>query len=205
VKPSVEDSQRRYEARSLRMWWTPDKGMLHLHGQFPDVMGAKLEATINRLTERTKPAKGQPWASLEHRAADSLVGMCDAVDVAEQVETPTLAAKPLLMIQIPEKGPAEIAGIPLADAVVEQLRANASIEPVLVDDAGVPVGVGTRTPGLSPKVIRAVLLRDGHCRCGNCEIRYGLHAHHLRPKSWAAPTRSRTSRRSACRPAITRC
>jgi hypothetical protein len=37
---------------------------------------------------------------------------------------------------------------------------------------------------LSPKIIRAVLLRDGHCRCGNCNLTYGLHAHHLRPRSW---------------------
>ena len=29
-----------------------------------------------------------------------------------------------------------------------------------------------------------MLLRDGHCRCGNCDLRYGLHAHHLRPRSW---------------------
>jgi hypothetical protein len=184
VKPSVEDSQRRYEARSLRMWWTPDKAMLHLHGQFPDVMGAKLEATINRLAERSKPPKGQRWDSFEHRAADSLVGMSDAVEVAEKVETPTLASKPVLMVEVPQDGPAEIAGIPLADAVVEQLRANAAIEPLLVDDHGVPIAVGTRTSGMSPKIIRAVLLRDGHCRCGNCEVRYGLHVHHLRPRSW---------------------
>jgi hypothetical protein len=52
------------------MWWTPDKAMLHLHGQLPDVMGAKLEATINRLAERSKPPKGQRWDSFEHRAAD---------------------------------------------------------------------------------------------------------------------------------------
>ena len=37
---------------------------------------------------------------------------------------------------------------------------------------------------LSPKTARAVLLRDGHCRCGNCELRYGLQVHHLRPRSW---------------------
>ena len=106
------------------------------------------------------------------------------MEVAEQVETPTLAAKPVLVVQVPEEGSAEVAGIPLADAVVEQLRANASMEPVLVDDDGLAVAVGTRTSGLSPKVVRAVLLRDGHCRCGNCEVRYGLHVHHLRPRSW---------------------
>ena len=32
--------------------------------------------------------------------------------------------------------------------------------------------------------MRAVLLRDSHCRCGNCEVRYGLQVHHLRPRSW---------------------
>jgi hypothetical protein len=49
-KPSVADSQARYAVRSFRMWWTPDHGMLHLHGQLPDVMGANVEATITKLT-----------------------------------------------------------------------------------------------------------------------------------------------------------
>ncbi len=176
--------QARYAARSVRMWWTADKTMLHLHGQLPDVLGVKVEATINRMTDRAKPVKGQPWDSHEHRAADALVGMCDAVEVAERIESPRLAAKPLLVVEVTKDGPAEIAGIPLADAVVEQLRANAGIEPMLVDDDGSPVAVGKRTSGLSPKVIRAVLLRDGHCRCGNCDVRYGLQIHHLRPRSW---------------------
>ena len=110
--------------------------------------------------------------------------MCDAVEIAEQLESPTLASKPLFVVQVPATGPAEIAGIPLADAVVEQLRASASIEPVLVDENGVAVAVGKRTAGLSPKIARAVLLRDGHCRIPGCEIRYGLHVHHLRPRSW---------------------
>jgi hypothetical protein len=29
-----------------------------------------------------------------------------------------------------------------------------------------------------------VLVRDGHCRCGNCDLRYGLQVHHLRPRTW---------------------
>ncbi len=68
--------------------------------------------------------------------------------------------------------------------MVEQLRANADIEPVLLDHAGAPIAVGKRTSALSPKIARAILLRDGHCRCGDCEVRYGLQIHHLRPKSW---------------------
>jgi hypothetical protein len=181
-KPSLEDSQARYQARSLKMWWSHDKSMLHLHGEFPDQLGVKVEATIKRLTEQRKPVKGCPWASFEHRAADAMGQMCDAVEVAEQLETPTLARKPLLQVQVPPHGPAEIAGIPLADAIVEQLRANADVEPVLVDEHGAPVVVGKCTSGLSPKLARAVLVRDGHCRCGECDVRYGLQIHHLRRK-----------------------
>ena len=104
----------RYEARSLKMWWTPDKSMLHLHGEFTDVMGAKVEATIKRLTERRRPANGRAWDRFEHRAADAMVQMCDAVAVAEQVETPTLAPRRRCSsVQVPAAtGPAEIAGIP---------------------------------------------------------------------------------------------
>ena len=61
-------------------------------------------------------------------------------------------------------GPAEIAGIPIADSLLEQLRANASIEPVLVDDDGTPIAIGKRSRALSPKIVRAVLLRDQRCR-----------------------------------------
>ena len=182
VKPSTDDSRQRYEARSLRMWWTPDKGMLHLHGQLPDVMGATFEATIQKLTDQRKPAKGQAWDSLEHRAADALVGLCEQGD--ESDETPRLATRPVVQVHAPRHGPAEIAGIPIADSLLEQLRANASIEPVLVDDDGVPVAVGKRFTVFSPKIVRAVLLRDGSCRYGNCARRAGLEVHHLTPRSW---------------------
>jgi Domain of unknown function (DUF222) len=183
VKPSTEDSRARYEARGLRMWWTPDKGMLHLHGQLPDVMGATFEATVQKLTEQMKPAKGQAWDRFEHRAADALVSLCEQPDTKD--ETPSLASRPVVQVQVPPHGPAEIAGIPIADSLLEQLRANASIEPVLVDEEGTPIAIGKRFSALSPKIARAVLLRDGHCRCtGTCDVTWGLQIHHLRPRSW---------------------
>jgi hypothetical protein len=181
-KPSAGDSRARYEARSLRMWWTPDKGMLHLHGQLPDVMGAKFEAKIATLTEQMRPEKGQGWDSFEHRAADALDQLCDQPAATD--ETATLAAKPVLAVQVPPSGPAEIAGVPIADTLLEQVRANSVIEPVLVDGDGVPVAVGRRTSVLSPKIARAVVLRDGQCRVPGCARRHGLEVHHLRPRSW---------------------
>jgi hypothetical protein len=182
AKPTTANSRARYAARSLRMWWTPDKGMLQLHGQLPDVMGATFEATITKLTEQLKPAKSQRWDSFEHRAADALVGLCEQPDGRD--ETPRLATRPLVQMHLPAHGPAEIAGIPIADSLLEQLRANSTIEPVLVDDHGAPVALGKRFSVVSPKLARAVLLRDGHCRYGTCERRGGLQVHHLRPGSW---------------------
>ena len=180
VKPSTEDSRARYEARSLRMWWTPDQGMLHLHGQLPDVLGATFEATIQQLTEQRKPAKGQAWDSFEHRAADALVQLCDQPEMGN--ETPSLATRPVVQTLVPLSGPAEIAGVPIADSLLEQLRANATIEPVLVDDDGTPIAIGKRFPALSPKIVRAVLLRDHSCQI--CGRRHRLQIHHLRPRSW---------------------
>jgi hypothetical protein len=90
----------------------------------------------------------------------------------------------VVQVHLPPHGPATIAGVPIADSLLEQLRANATIEPVLVDDHGAPIGVGKRFTVVSPKLARAVLLRDGHCRYGTCERRGGLQVHHLRPGSW---------------------
>jgi hypothetical protein len=183
-KPTVDDGQARHAARHLWMRWDEARGMLRLGGELPDVMGAKFEGTIKKLTEQLRPPKGQPWERWDRRAADALGLMCDAVQAVEQLETPVAASSPLLVIDVPERGPAEVCGIPLPDAMVELLRASASVEPVLVDGEGTPVAIGKRNRALSPKLQRAVLLRDGHCRCGNCDFRYGLHVHHLRPRTW---------------------
>jgi hypothetical protein len=183
-KPTVEDGQARHAARELWMKWDDQRAMLRFGGELPDVLGAKVEATVKKLAEQLSPVKGQPWEPWRRRAADALGLMCDAVEAAERIETPMAAPSPLIAVDVPEHGPAELCGIPLPDAMVEQLRASASIEPVLVDDQGFPVMVGRRARSLSPKIVRAVLLRDGHCRCGNCDLRFGLHAHHLRPRSW---------------------
>jgi hypothetical protein len=183
-KPTVEQARARHMARHHWMKWDEQRGMLRYGGELPDLMGAKFEATINDLLEEMRPAKGQPWAPRGQRAADALVLMCDAVDAVKRIETPMAAAAPLLVIEVPEHGPATVAGIPLPDAMVEQLRASAPMETVLTDDDGVAVTFGRRSRTVSPKLARAVLLRDGHCRCGNCDLRFGLQVHHLRPQSW---------------------
>jgi hypothetical protein len=156
-----------------------------LHGRFvlPDVMGEVFEQTIVKLTEQMKPAKGEPWVSFEQRAADALLQLCEAQGEGGDA-TATLAPLVIIQAAVGLHGPAEIAGVPIPDALLEQLRANASIEPVLVDDDGVPLTIGVRSPGLSPKLRRAVRLRDGTCRVPGCARRQGLQVHHLLPRTW---------------------
>jgi hypothetical protein len=91
---------------------------------------------------------------------------------------------PHLIVQVPLDGPATVAGISLPDAMVEALRAQAKVEPVLVDQAGTPVAVGRVESVLSEKTKRVVKQRDGKCRWPGCERRVGLDIHHLWPSSW---------------------
>jgi len=181
--PTADDGRKRFEARELRTWWSRDKGMLHGRFALPDAMGDTFEMTINQLTERMKPGQGQPWIPFEQRAADALLQLCEAPGEDDD-GAPSLGPLGIIQTAVPLRGPAEIAGIPIPDTLLEQLRANASIEPVLVDDDGAPIAIGRRTPLLSPKLRRAVLLRDGKCRVPGCGRRKGLQVHHLLPRTW---------------------
>ena len=188
--PSSADARKRREARHFRMWWSKDGGMLNLRGALADVDGALVETTFTELVDRMRPTKGEPWANRDQRAADALVAMCrthrnhDSGDLARTELPQVPAAKPLYVVEVPQHGPALVAGVPLPDTIVETLRASANIEPVLVDDDGVPIARGRVFAALSPKITRAVLLRDGRCRCGTCDRRHGLQVHHLWPRSW---------------------
>jgi len=178
--PTAADGLARRAARALGMWWRRDAGMLDGRFSIPDIDGALVESVFNQMIDEMRPAKGRPWETRARRGADALVELCrDYADV-KAVSGPA----PHLVVQVPVSGPAEIAGIPLPDAMVEALRASAKIEPVLVDDTGLPMAAGRTMPVLSPKVKRAVLLRDGHCRWPGCTRRTGLEVHHLWPISW---------------------
>jgi hypothetical protein len=162
------------------MWWKRDEGMLAFRGELPDLDGALFEGVINRMVDRMGPVKGQGWESRGRRGADALVELCRNFAEVKAVAGPA----PLLVVEVPMRGPAQIVGIPLPDTMVESLRAAAQIEPVLVDDQGDRVATGRIASVLSPKVLRAVRLRDGHCRFPGCTRRHGLEVHHLWPRSW---------------------
>jgi HNH endonuclease len=153
--------------------------MLAFKGQLPDVDGALFEAVINKMIDEMRPAKGQPWETRARRGADALIELVRNYADHKAVLVPS----PLFVVQVPPSGPATIAGIPLPDGMVENLRASAKVKPVLLDEHGIPVAAGRRSGSLSPRIANAVLLRDGHCRM-HCDRRHGLQIHHLWPVSW---------------------
>jgi hypothetical protein len=183
AKPTAEDSRARHAARELRMWWNRDRTMLSLRGQLPDAMGCEFEQTITHLTEQMK-VTGEPWRPFEQRSADALLALC-VPSAPGADDAPSLATLAGIQVAVPLEGPADIAGVPIADSVLEQLRANASITPVLVDGDGSVLAIGRATPAISPKVRRAVLMRDAKCRVPGCGRRRGLQVHHLIPRSWS--------------------
>jgi hypothetical protein len=179
--PTAEDGRNRREARNLGFWWRKDdNGMLDGRFSLPDVDGALFERVINQMVDRMKPAKGERWETRARRGADALV---ELVRNYAHVEAPS-GPDPYFVVHVPPDGPAEVAGIPLPDEMVEALRASAKIEPVLTDGAGAPLTRGRARAALPPKVVRGVRLRDAKCRWPGCDRRTGVQVHHLWPVSW---------------------
>jgi hypothetical protein len=179
--PTEEEARERRRRRAVRTWWDEGSGMLRFGGEgLPDVDGALVESVLTHIVDRMKPAKGERWESRAARTADALVELARTYADVHVLEHPA----PLFVVQVPLEGPAEICGIPLPAGMVEQLRAQAKVKPILVDDDGREVARGKAAPSLSPRVRESVLRRDGHCRFGDCDRRHGLQVHHLWPKSW---------------------
>ncbi len=110
--------------------WRDDAGFLHGRFELPlEHGGAEVEAFFDRVAERMRPAKGERWASLEHRFAETMIGMCaaDDRDDEDRVQVPTLAVRPKLVVDVPLTGPATLCGMPLPDEWVDALRADATL------------------------------------------------------------------------------
>ncbi|MBM3693824.1 MAG: hypothetical protein FJW77_11135 [Actinobacteria bacterium] len=206
-RPTLAEAAARRDARTLRWWWNRNTGMLDGRFSLPDIDGATFETVVGGLVERMRPARGQAWETHERRGADALLELCRAY-AERDPDAPTSGARAHFVVQVPATGPATLAGIPLPAEMVERLRADARVEPVLPDsdgvlaDAGTDAGAGAnagrsadagadRREGvgrtrsvLGEKARRVVRQRDGHCRWPGCDRRHGLETHHLWPVSW---------------------
>jgi hypothetical protein len=81
-----------------------------------------VEAFFDRVAEKIRPAKGQAWDSLEHRHADTMIGLCRLETPADgsgtgrydedRAQAPTMAVRPMIVVGVPLHGPALLCGIP---------------------------------------------------------------------------------------------
>jgi hypothetical protein len=161
--PTFEEGLRRRTARRMFLVERPETGMVDFGGSLADLDGVYVKNVFEQMIERMRPAPGKPWDSRAHRMADALVELCRHYDGCDEKNRGGVL-QPVLVVQVPLTGPAEVGGVPLPDEMVAELRASARIEPVLVDDHGAPLTIGRMRAAVSPKILRAVLARDGH-RC----------------------------------------
>lgn len=171
------EANARRDARELRWWWERDTGMLGLRGRLPDVEGALVRGVLERMTNRMRPPKGQPWDTLAHRGADALVDL--AKSYADATPGPIRAH---ITFHVPPDGPAEVDGVPIADATLAELIDDAAISTVTVEDGRLS-GARTDTDDIPAETKRFVRARDQHCRVGTCDETRGLDYHHLVPRS----------------------
>jgi hypothetical protein len=125
-----EDAAARRAARELRTWREPDTGMVSGRFRLPDVDGVIVEEVLEHMAERMRPAKGQPWDTLEHRKADALVELCTKYAGVE----PRRRRKPLVVVHVPEPAVtddavpgATVGGIPIASETVRDLMTGARV------------------------------------------------------------------------------
>lgn len=125
-----EDAAARREARELRIWHEPETGMVAGRFRLPDVDGVIVEDVLAHMAERMRPAKGEPWDSLEHRQADALVNLCTTYASVE----PRRRRKPLVVIHMPAAAAhddaipgASVAGIPIANITARTVMAGARV------------------------------------------------------------------------------
>lgn len=150
--PTVEEAAARRDARELRWWWNRRTGMLDGRFSLPDLDGARFETLLTAMTDQMRPARGEAWETRARRGADALMVLVDAqaAPASTRGHEPTPAPPVHLVVEVPLRGPATVAGVPLPDAMVEQLRAHAVVEPVLVDHAGAPPSPSSPPSGPGP-------------------------------------------------------
>ena len=71
---------------------------------------------------------------------------------------------------------------------VEAILCGDTVEVIAIASDGTPLGIGTTSPTIPPKLRRFVLARDGGCVVEGCTSHYRLQVHHRIPASQGGPT-----------------
>ena len=175
-------------ARNVRIFesWTAGQE-LRFRGSVPVDEGAGLLKAIERSMPDRDP--NHP-ATLGQRQADGLLALA-SVRVAEDAD-PDRATVVVIaeLAAVCDDDPAATAeletGQPLATETARRLVCDSRLSVLVQDKTGRAVGVSTTQRTVTPALRRALTVRDGHCRFGDCTARRFLHGHHI--NHWPAAT-----------------
>ena len=184
-RPGAADHVAARAARTFDAWTAGQE--LRFKGSVPVDDGAKLLKAI----ERSMPARDpEAPATLGQRQADGLLALA-AVRVAADAD-PDRATVVVIaeLAAICDDDPAATSeletGEPLATETARRLVCDSRLSVLVQDRDGRAVGIGTTARTVTPALRRALSVRDGHCRFGDCTARRFLHGHHI--VHWPAPT-----------------
>jgi hypothetical protein len=176
-KLTAEDTERRTQARELKIWREPEFGMVAGRFRIPELDGLLVEKVFEHLAEQHKPAKGQPWAPLAHRYADGLVELCRNYADVE----PTGRFHHTIITHIRDDGSADADGMDVAPATAESMAPTARHKTRHETPQGVERRTTRARKALPADVERHIRERDHSCRVPGCAATRRLQAHHLVP------------------------
>ena len=192
---SVEaDWKRLRRRRRLRMWDGED-GMVHLHGEFDPVAGAKLRKRLQEQAEVLRRAD-RKHAEVEQRGPDQR--MADALEAltadgaGDGSNRRTGRRADISIVQhLSADGArdfAEIAGgAVIPRSVLEEHMCNARVAGIVFSDKGVPLWHGHTKTIATEAQFRALIAKYGGC-AGCAAPPLVCQAHHIKPVSEGGAT-----------------
>jgi hypothetical protein len=184
-RPGALDHATARAVRTFEAWTAGQE--LRFKGSVPVDDGARLLRAIERAMPERDKVNPQ---TLGQRQADGLVALASVrvADDADPDRATVVAVVELAAICDDDpRATAELeTGEPLATETARRLVCDSRLSALVQDRAGRAVGVGTTARVVGPALRRALMVRDGHCRFGDCTARRFLHAHHI--VHWPAPT-----------------
>jgi hypothetical protein len=182
-RPGAADHATARAARTFESWTVGQE--LRFRGSAPIDDGARLLKAI----ERAMPER-DGTSTLGQRQLDGLLALA-SVQVAADADPDRATVVAIVeLAAICDDDPTATAeletGQPVATETARRLVCDSRLSVLVQDRDGRAVGLGTTARTVTPALRRALTVRDGHCRFGDCTSRRFLHGHHIR--HWPAPT-----------------
>jgi hypothetical protein len=179
------DERRAFQERSLRLETSPDGSMTHIWGRLAGVDGPAVAEALSRVGD-SLPDPPQGRGSCAQRNADALVALCRGESSPDGSNEPVAVVVVDARLAGPsdaERGVSVLAGPRVGAGALEEILCSGTAEVVAVTAEGVPLGVGTRSAKVPPRLRRFVLARDGGCVADGCSSTYRLQPHHVLERS----------------------